>query len=745
VPDANFLVSSSARPLRVRMRADLIETEQVWQGRNYTVVKDPLTLRFFRFEAEELWLLKMLDGRRSADEIRGTFARQFAPQKITSQELFHFIGSLHETGLLVSDSTGQSETLETRARRNQWRDRKAGLTNILAVRFRGLDPSGILPTLDRFLGWLFTVPALIAAVLMVCGSLALILSNFELFRAKLPSSEVFFSGSNWLWLGVVLACTKVWHEIGHGLCCRRMGAQCHSLGVMLLVFMPCLYCDVTDSWRLPSKWRRAAIAAAGIYLELILASACVYVWWFSQPGLVNMLALNVIVVSSVSTILFNANPLMRFDGYYILCDMVEVPNLRQKAMNVLARWSSIACLGIRSASNPFLPTANRWIYGVYGAACLVWQWMITFSIFMFLYRLFEPAGLTILSQAIALTAVWGLIGKPVVRFIRFITVPGRMQIVKTVRLTTCGLAGGAALIAFLLIPLPHYVECSFIVQPAGMTPVYVEVPGRLETIHVRSGSQVRAGETLVELANPEVVNQVAILEGDRSVAETRYRSRLRQANLNRDAEADVGTAMAALDSLAKQLEQQKRSLQQLRIVAPTSGKVISAAWTGKQDDERNGTLAGWHGHPLEPANRQAWLDSGTVLCSVAPEEGRAEAILAIDQSDIEFVGEEAEVELWLNQSPGVTYSSAINLVSVVEMRFVPRGLSHLHGGNLQTIKDDQNREVPASTTYQVSVRLPELPDAVIDGATGRARIRAGRQTLGRRLWRAVCTTFRFNL
>lgn len=727
------------------MRADLIETEQVWQGRTYTVVKDPLTLRFFRFEIEEYWLLRMLDGRRSADEIRQSFARRFAPQRITSQELFHFIGSLHESGLLVADSTGQSETLDSRARKNRWRERKAALSNLLAVRFRGIDPAPILSVIDRFLGWMFTLPALLGAVTLAFGALALVLSNFEMFRARLPASGDFFSGSNWFWLGIVLACTKVWHEIGHGLCCRRMGAQCHSLGVMLLVFMPCLYCDVTDSWRLPSKWKRAAIAAAGMYLELILASASVFVWWYSQPGLLNMLALNVIVVSSVSTLLFNANPLMRFDGYYILCDLVEVPNLRQKAMSVLGRWASSVCLGIEPPANPFLPSRKRWLYGVYGAACLIWQWIITFSIFVFLYRLFEPAGLTFLAQAVALTAVWGLFGKPIVRFIRFMLFPGRMQTVKTVRLTTWSLAGGVALIGILLVPLPHYVECSFIVQPAGITPVYVEVPGRLEAIHVRAGSRVQAGQPLVELVNPEIVDQLVQLEGDQRVAETRYRVRLRQASLNPEAEADVGTAMAALDSLVRQLEQQRHSLKQLSVVAPTAGKVISAAYTRKQDDERTATLAGWYGHPLDPANRRAWLESGTVLCSIAPEDGRAEAILAIDQSDIEFISEDAEVELWLNQSPGETYLSAIDLVSVVEMRFVPRGLSHLHGGDLQSVTDSQNREVPASTTYQVSVPLPQMSQAVIEGATGKARIRAGRQTVGSRLWRAVCSTFRFNL
>ncbi len=162
------------------------------------------------------------------------------------------------------------------------------------------------------------------------GAAGLLVTQFEAFQNKLPAFEEFFAAKNWIWLAIVMALTKVFHEFGHGLACKKFGGQCHEMGVMLLVLTPCLYANVSDSWLLPSKWKRAFIAAAGMYVELVLASVAVFVWWFSQPGMINQLALNIVFISSVSTILFNANPLLRYDGYYILSDLLEIPNLRSK-------------------------------------------------------------------------------------------------------------------------------------------------------------------------------------------------------------------------------------------------------------------------------------------------------------------------------------------------------------------------------------------------------------------------------
>ena len=187
------------------------------------------------------------------------------------------------------------------------------------------------------------------------SALTLVLVNFQEFRTKLPDVRAVLRGrqldlawaSRW-------ALSKILHEFGHGLSCKRYGGECHEMGFMFLVFTPCLYCNVSDSWMLPNKWHRVFIGAAGMYVELILASIATYLWWFSEPGMFNFLCLSVMFICSVSTVVFNGNPLLRFDGYYILMDILEIPNLRQKATEILKRWFQQYCLGLELQENPFL-------------------------------------------------------------------------------------------------------------------------------------------------------------------------------------------------------------------------------------------------------------------------------------------------------------------------------------------------------------------------------------------------------
>ena len=311
---APTISSGAARPLGMRMRADLVVKRQCYEGRDCWVVKDPIAMKYFRFEEEEYRLLTMIDGHISPEQIKRKFEYDFSPQKLELQELFQLVGMLYRNSLLVSDAPEQGASLRQRAIETENAKRWQSLTNVLAIRFKGFDPDDLLTALNPYTAWFFTWPTFVAVVMMGLGALALIVTNFESFQNKLPSFNNFFAAGNWFLLAIVLGVTKVIHEFGHGLACKRFGGRCHEMGLMFLVLTPCLYANVSDSWLLKSKWQRAFIAAAGMYVELVIASIAVFVWWFSMPGLVHHLALNIIVVCSINTLLFNANPLLRYDG-----------------------------------------------------------------------------------------------------------------------------------------------------------------------------------------------------------------------------------------------------------------------------------------------------------------------------------------------------------------------------------------------------------------------------------------------
>ena len=269
---ADSLVSSSSRKLPIRMRPDLRAKQQRYQGRIYWVVKDPVGLQYYRFEEEEFAILQMLDGKSSLDEISDRFERDFPPQTIRIEELQQFIGMLHSSDLVITDAAGQGTQLKKRRDEKVVQQRWATLANILSVRFKGIDPERLLNFLHPLVRWFFSVPAMIVCCLFALSALTLVLVQFETFHSRLPSFHTFFAAKNWIWLGATLAITKVLHEFGHGLSCKHFGGECHEMGVMLLVMTPCLYCNVSDSWMLPNRWHRAAIGAAGMYVELVMAS-----------------------------------------------------------------------------------------------------------------------------------------------------------------------------------------------------------------------------------------------------------------------------------------------------------------------------------------------------------------------------------------------------------------------------------------------------------------------------------------
>src|SRR5262245_11768003 len=314
-------------PLKVRMRPDLELASHGGPVDRYWVVHDPVSLKFFRLRDEECSILRMLDGRSTLEEIRLRFERQFAPLRLGAQQLHAFIFRLHEFGLVVADAVGQGDVLAKRSRGARNSDLVNSLGNPLAIRLPGVPARPIVGALYPYCRWMFSPLAVALWCLLVLSALGLIILEYGSFQERLPDFWTFFNLRTAGWFAMALIVTKGLHELGHALMCRHFGGNCREFGVLMLLFMPTLFCDVSDAWRLKSKWHRVLVSAGGMLVELVLASLATWLWWFSEPGLLNAICLRIMFLCSVSTIVFNANPLLRYDGYYILSDLLDVPNL----------------------------------------------------------------------------------------------------------------------------------------------------------------------------------------------------------------------------------------------------------------------------------------------------------------------------------------------------------------------------------------------------------------------------------
>jgi putative peptide zinc metalloprotease protein len=744
---ADSLVSSSSRSLPIRKRADLVAQRVRYQGRVYYVVKDPVGLNYFRFEEEEYAILNMLDGRSSLDEIRERFEEEFPPQTIRVEELQQFVGMLHRSGLVITGAPGQGVQLRKRRDEKRRKEVLGALTNVLAIRFKGIDPDKLLSRMHPYLGWFFSRPATIFNLLLATSAALLVLVQFDVFRSKLPSFESFFAAQNWLFLALVLMGTKIMHEFGHGLSCKHFGGECHEIGVMLLVLTPCLYCNVSDSWMLPNRWHRAAIGAAGMYVEVVLASICTFIWWFTEPGPIHYTCLNIMFISSVSTILFNANPLLRYDGYYILSDIMEIPNLRQKASTILMRKLGKWCLGLEEPEDPFLPKRNQWLFALYTVAAVIYRWFVLIVILMFLNKVFEPYGLKAVGQLIALVAIAGLVIQPLWKLYKFFSIPGRLGKVKKKNLYAALAVVGAAVAALMFIPLPSAVYCNLEIKPRHAESVYVEVPGILEAVHVKPGDPVKPGKELAQLSNLDLMLEAEVLRGEWGRLDAQCRSLEQQFN-DEAANRQQATLRKRMRELDEQIAAKQHDLDRLTLVASRGGQIIPPPLSngeGASPDD----LPTWSGTPLDEENRGSLLTPGErgLFCWIGNPDS-LEASLVIDQADIEFVQPNQEVEIILEQDADrfLVMTGAIEDIAAQELKSTSPRLAGQAGGDVATQVDERGMVKPLSTSYAASVPIDASKHGSLRvGLTGRAKIHTAPRTLGSRLWRYLRQTFSFEL
>jgi putative peptide zinc metalloprotease protein len=537
-----------------------------------------------------------------------------------------------------------------------------------------------------------------------------------------------------------MALAKGLHEMGHALTCKHFGGACHEIGILLLVFTPCLYCNVSDVWLFPNKWHRIAVSAAGILVEIVLAGACLFLWWLSEPGLANTLFLNMVVVCSVNTLLLNGNPLLRYDGYYVLADLVEVPNLSQQARAVLRRGLERLFLGEHRPPARYVPERLRILVGVYGIASLVYRCFVLVLVLWVVYRFLKPYGLEVLAELLAVLAIAGMIAMPLWSVVSWFSNPLARQSFRPGRaalsLLICVLAATAA----LLIPLPFRIYAPAVIEPQGGRSVYVVVPGRLVEA-VRPGEQVAANQELGRLASLDIAREVADLSGQREQQRLRLMNlRLRLAD-DLSVAPQIPPAQEALGGIESRLAQRQRDQQQLVLRAPQAGTVIPAPWKPAPPFSPD-RLRAWSGDLLEPRNVGAYLESGTLFCVIG-DPLRLEAVLVVDQADMQFVSQGQHVRLKLDQMPGRVVEGRITEVSKTDLKVAPRELGKESG--LAIRLDRAGVPHPASTSYQARVALDACPQGLLVSARGQAKILAAPQSLGSRVYHRLSQVFRFAL
>jgi putative peptide zinc metalloprotease protein len=736
---SSALTPSTKRPIPLEVRKDLSFQQVACQGKGYWVAKDPVALTYFQLQPEQHCLLRLLNGKRNLEELREGLIEEFPFARPTLADVQGAVVDLHSKRLVRGNRFGQGVSLYYSGRKKRREKLWAALKNVLYMRFPGWDPERTLHALYPFVNWLFRPWAVALTMMLVASSLVLLGVQFDAFMQRVPEFKQFFGWPNLVYLWLTMAMTKVIHELGHGIACRHYGGECHQIGLILLVFSPTLYCDVSDSWMLPNKWPRIIIGAAGMYIEMIVSSMALFGWWFTQPGLLNHLLLNVFFISSVTTVVFNLNPLMRYDGYYMLSDLLEIPNLSRKAQRLLQETFSWYCLGIRPHPDPFMPLEGRFWFVVYAAASAVYRWVVLFGITVFLYVVLKPYELQSIGVALAVASLAGVVfglGKNVVGILR----APRQEPLSKPKMGVTGSILLAALIGALLIPLPWHLEAAFYIEPHQVQNVYTIVPGELVHASVEPGQRVAAGDEIAQLADVEKTTRSIELQTTLAVQEAEYKAQLGSNNA-----AGAALARELADLTRKKVADYAEQLRLLRIVSPAAGVVVEAPRVVEPKlQQPRLELGTWHGSPLDARNRGCLLEAGTHVVSIAPDE-RFQAVLLVDQADRSDLDVGRELEIKFDHLPERTYQGVVSEIAERHLEFAPEALSNKRGGEMPTVTDRRGRERLTSHAYQALVVLDGDNNLLKAGLRGKARFKVGHRSAAGWLWREIRSTFHFRL
>lgn len=712
----------AAEHLKVKLRPDLIVQPQFYEGMTHYVVKDPIALKYFRFKQEEYFLLEQLDGNTTLQDVKRKFERKYRPQTIAVDDLMRFTSQLHEAGLILIDTAEQAKVLVERRRKNRMKKVTQFFANILFIKIPLVDPERLLNWMYPYFRWLFTPGFIVFSVSCMLAAITLVLSQWSTFQAKLPEFQSFFNWHTILYFWCSLGVIKIIHEFGHGLTAKHYGGEVHEMGMLFLVLTPALYCDVTDSWLLPSKWKRIWISAAGIYVECFLASIATFVWWNTEPGLLNSLMLATMFICSVNTILFNANPLLRYDGYYVMSDYLEIPNLRIKSTQFFGYLIQEKVLGLEVPVQSYMPKSRRWLFVTYAVASYFYRWVITFSIIFFLSQVLKPYGLQSISYMLAMGALIPLLIMPVVKIIKFVRQPGRMRKVKKARAAACFAAFAAVVAGVLLIPTPLRVSGTLVLRPADQAIVYSEVPGRLVELKVRDGDAVYKGDLIATTSNPEKFREREQLQMEQNINLVKYEFHNGSISLT-----DRGMAQQYLEqaqAIEPLLTKVSEQIDRLNLFAPRDGIVMGVP----------------HGETLGQ-----WLEPGKPFCEIG-DPVQMEARLILDQSDIDLFGKGSKAWVKIYGNSERTISSQVTQIAERSREEVPPELSQLAGGEIATEPDQQTGQVrPLKPVFEIVIPI-DNPDLTLQtGQRGFAKIDGGTCTLGWWLWRLVTKTFHFTL
>jgi putative peptide zinc metalloprotease protein len=676
-----------------------------YRGLVWHVLQDQASGQSHRLSPASYVVVAGMDGTRTVDTLWKDAASQFGEETPSQDELIRFLSQLHAADLLQIDTPPDSLELLSRAAKTERSRLLRNFLNPLAVKIPAWNPDGFLLRTLPAVGWLFSWSGMLLFLLIVIPALPLAAQHWAELSDN--ASDRILAAENLFLMALCYPVIKGLHELGHGYAVKAFGGAVPEMGVMLLVLLPVPYVDASAASAFRSKWRRIVVGAAGMLVELSLAALALDVWLLVEPGIVRAIAFNVMLVAGISTVLFNGNPLLRYDGYYILSDVLEIPNLSQRATR---SWGYLV---------------DRYVFrteGVKPVATTVGEqfWLILYAPVSFMYRLLVMTGIAMfvaskyLAVGVAMATLSIVAGFlfPVAKALWYVIAGPRLHRnrFRAVGLTLGGVA--AAGIALLWIPAPLYTISEGVVWIPETAIVRAGVDGFVVRLLVEPGTVVDVGEALVESEEPTLDAQIKssigrVAELEAQFASERFTDQV-QAEIT---STELGLARAELEHESTRVE---------RLIARSRARGVFAVPTPQDLEGR-------------------FVREGQTIGYVLPAGSRI-IRAAIQQDNIDLVRNQlrgAAVRL----SERVEDSLPVRLVREVPAggeQLPSKALGGSGGGAVAVDPRDPNGTKSLQRVFQVDLELPEdVAPAVSFGSRVYVRFDHIWEPIGRQFWRRL--------
>jgi putative peptide zinc metalloprotease protein len=696
------------------LRAHAQIHRQEYRNETWYVLQDPTSERYHRFSPAAHFVIGLMDGKRTVQEIWDVALHKLGDDAITQDEFIQLLGQLHAADVLQCDVPPDTHEMFRRRERLRQRKWQQKVMSVFAWQIPLIDPERFLARFVGVVAPLFTKIGFVVWLLVVGG--AVLVAGSHWTELTHSTFDQLLAPRNLIMIWLLFPVIKALHELGHAFAVKAFGGEVHEMGVMILVLTPVPYVDASAAWAFRSKWQRVVVGGAGMAVELVIAALALAIWVNAEPGTTRSLAYNTMLIAGVSTVAFNANPLLRFDGYYMLMDFLEIPNLRTRANQYLAYLAERHLFG-RSDAQP--PTSTRgervWFVG-FSVTSFVYRILVVLAILVYVGEISFLLGVIF---AVLTATVWFAI--PSIKIVDYLANSPRIRRVRSRAVTATALVVGGLLALIFVVPVPERTMTEGIVWVPDEGLVRAGADGFVQKIIAKPDTWVKKGNPLLEIYDRDIATEVRVLEARLQELQARHRE---QAVTDKVKAQILDEEMAYVRS---KLEHAKERSGELIVNAKADGRFVLP---------RAVDLQGRYVHKGELMGHVVNIDTVTIRAVLSPE-------------DIDLVrGSTKGVDVRLAERLGApSHAKVARLVPGASQRLPSAALGTTGGGPLAVDPSDSSGRKTLQKFFEIELKLPPEERTLDVGGRAYVRFHHGWEPIGFQWYRKARQLFlsRFNV